>query len=84
MEHFLKERKMKGRWKVNIAKLVLMGLPSLCFAFYTFIFVRLININGILKRPLLFLLSGNLNLMIIFQVIFGYVIITSFYKAGEE
>jgi hypothetical protein len=75
MEYFLKEKKAKGRWKVNIPKLVLMGLPSLCFSF---------NINGILGRPLEFLLNSDLNLMIVFQVIFGYVIITSFYKAAEE
>jgi hypothetical protein len=83
-EYFLKEMKKKGRWKANIPKLILVGLPSLCFAFYAFVFVYLLNINGILGRPLEFLLSGNLNLMIVFQVIFGYVIITSFYKELEE
>lgn len=38
LECFLKEKRKEGRWKINVPKLILMGLPSLYFSLYAFIF----------------------------------------------
>ncbi|AZV56021.1 hypothetical protein [Clostridium sp. AWRP] len=85
LEHFLKEKRKNGRWRVNLSKLTLMGLPSLYFSFYVFIFYCPVPfIRAALIQPIEFFLRVNMNLITIFQLLFGYVVITSFYKVSEK
>ena len=84
LEYFLKEKRKEGRWKINVPKLILMGLPSLYFSLYAFIFYFSVpSVVNILIQPIVFFLN-NITFMAIFQLLFGYVIITSLYKELEE
>ena len=61
-----------------------MGLPSLYFSLYAFIFYCSVpSVVNILIQPIVFFLN-NITFMAIFQLLFGYVIITSLYKELEE
>ncbi|APM40883.1 hypothetical protein [Clostridium kluyveri] len=84
LEYFLKEKRKEGRWKINVSKLILMGLPSLYFSLYAFIFYFSVpSVINILIQPIVFFLS-DITFMAIFQLLFGYVVITSLYKVLEE
>lgn len=84
IEHFLEEIRKAGRWKLNLPKMIFMGIPSLYFALYPIlaysaaankIYLPIVNSS---------LLNSSLGYITIFEVIFGYCIITSFYKHNEE
>lgn len=81
--NLIREIKRSGAWKINFAKLVLLGLPSLYFSLAVFIYYSDTPfIQNILAYPLQVLPMNNFNYIGIFQVILGYVIPTSFYKIG--
>lgn len=85
LEYFLKEKRKEGRWRINLPKLLLMGLPSLYFSLYAFIFYAPVPfIRNIVTRSIEFFISGNMTLTPIFQLLFGYVVITSLYKVLDE
>lgn len=85
LEYFFKEKRKKGRWKINLPRLVLMGLPSLYFSLYACIFYFPVPfIRNILSQPIGFFISNNMTFIVIFQLIFGYIVITSLYKELEE
>lgn len=85
LEHFLGEFKKEGTWKLNLPKLIIVGLPSLYFSltyiFYysgiRFLFVIAYSISNYISR------YGS-GYMILFQLIFGYIVITSFYKSNNS
>lgn len=81
LEYFLNEKKKEGRWSINLPKLLLMGLPSLYFSLYAFIFYAQVPF---ISRPIEFFISGNMTLTPIFQLLFGYVVITSLYKKMDK
>lgn len=55
LEYFLKEKRKEGRWKINVSKLILMGLPSLYFSLYAFIFYFSVpSVINILIQPIVF------------------------------
>lgn len=84
-EYFLKEKRKKGTWKINVPKLLLMGLPSLYFSLYAFIYYFPIPfIRDILSQPIEFFISENMTFTAIFQLLFGYVVITSLYKKSVD
>ncbi|MGE5627912.1 MAG: hypothetical protein ACM3X7_07315 [Solirubrobacterales bacterium] len=78
-EKFLDERKKCGSWRIDNYKLLIIGLPSFLIGifnvmFYTFNFFP----------PIINLVLINHGQFISFmQMVFGYVIITSFYKDKE-
>ncbi|OAA90026.1 hypothetical protein [Clostridium ljungdahlii] len=85
LEYFLNEKDKNGTWKVNLPKLILIGLPSLYFSSYVFIFYCPVSfIRNVLIQPIEFFLRVNTNLISIFQLLFGYVVITSLYKVSEK
>lgn len=92
LEHFFRERKKEGTWKANLPKLILVGLPALFFAsnylyFYSDNFLRNILVKCLEGHTIAVSLWNYLYLAhftTIFQIILGYVIITSFYKGSEE
>ncbi|RII36139.1 hypothetical protein D2A34_01835 [Clostridium chromiireducens] len=79
LEKFLSEKKKDGRWKVNLSRLVLLGIPSLYFSLG--IMILSIPITFV-RYPILYLLKYE-DILSIFQVILGYIIITSFIKEKE-
>lgn len=67
-----------GKWMVNIEKLIFIGIPAFFFACSYLIYYQIIYLP---------ILIGIMNIIIhygafieIMQVIFGYILISSFYK----
>jgi uncharacterized membrane protein len=81
LEHFIREKKKDGKWSLNRPKLVLIGIPSLYFSASILLFYNSILSNTFLTYPIGVLLNNNgSHFLTVFNVIFGYTIITSFYK----
>ncbi|AET69097.1 hypothetical protein Desor_3617 [Desulfosporosinus orientis DSM 765] len=77
LEHFLKEFRKQGRWTVNLIRLVIMGIPSGISAFYLVLsFAFSLKIPSFMTYSTLFYEFSGL--------IFGYTIMTSFYKKTEK
>ncbi len=81
LEHLISEIKKEGVWKLNLPKIILMVVPSLYFSFGIFIYY---NNLTVLSFPIGILMKNGTNFISIFQLILGYSIITSFYKADRE
>jgi len=83
-ENLLIEAKKEGTWKINLYKLVILGVLSLYFSLtYIFYYCNIEFIRIILKYPAAYLLAHNTNIFIgMFQVILGYSIISSFHKSN--
>jgi hypothetical protein len=79
LEVLLKELRKKGPLKLNIPKLIFMGVPSLFFSLSYFIFYKLYFIPYIVKTVEFMLIRSTSNLTLI-QIIFGYIVSTSLYK----
>lgn len=81
-EHFLCELKKDGIWKINIPKLILLGIPSLYFSIIVFIYLNntLSMAMPFLSSPIGEVARSKIDIISIFQLILGYTIITSFYK----
>lgn len=76
LEHITKEFRKDGRWTVNIVRLIIMGVPSGIFAFYlVLVFTLPIAFPPFITNTTLFHMFSGL--------VFGYTIITSFYKKEE-
>ena len=85
LEHLLKEIKAEGTWKINLPKLILLGLPSLYCSIANFsIYSPSKFLFYFFAKPLWNLLSYDVNILSLFQLIFGYIIVTSFYKDIKE
>lgn len=82
LKRLILERKKEGDWKVNLPKLVLIGVPSLYFSLGVFIFYY--NFLPAFSFPIRVLVSSSSNFMTIFQTILGYTIITSFFKTNTK
>jgi len=74
LEKFMSEVKKEGRWKVNWPKAVILGIPSLFFSAIMFIPIDFISFYLLVPN------SSTLNLV---QVLFGYVLITSFIRVKK-
>jgi len=77
VEHLMREAKCEGVWKLNIPKFIFLGMPVLYLAsiyITTFLFKSNLLFVSIYK------LLNSTSLITIFQILFGYIIITSFYK----
>ncbi|MBU3111945.1 hypothetical protein [Clostridium lacusfryxellense] len=79
VEKLISETKMNGHWKINLPRLILVGLPSFFVGMIVFlIFTFPIN------SQILTLSFANSNLFISFmQMLFGYILVTSFYKVEK-
>ena len=80
LETFIIEIKKKGSWKVNWPKVIFLGLPSIYLALGIFIGYLPNFIKEILWYPFSLLYFSEVNLVPIFQLFFGYILITSFIK----
>lgn len=85
LEHLIRELGKEGTWKINLPKLILVGLPSLYFSLSN-IWVLSGNqfMREIIAYPLLYLFRSGSGDASLIQVILGYVVITSFFKYSEK
>ena len=79
IDHFIKEIKKAGTWKINLPKIVLVGLPSLFFS----LTYHVAFINIVLIKLLSYATLGT-NFIPVFQIVLGYVFITCLYKYYER
>lgn len=81
LDKILVERKKVGKWKVNLPKVLFLGIPSLYFSISMFISLCPIDfIRQILSYPISGLLKSDMNFIKAFQVVLGFTISTSFIK----
>jgi len=77
--HWQNQRQREGKWKANKAKLVLIGLPAFYFGYYSIlVYPNLPLPIGVLNSILLTESSATM-----FRIVFGYILMTSFYKNGH-
>ncbi|MEI3611210.1 hypothetical protein [Pseudogracilibacillus sp. SO30301A] len=84
--HILKEQKKQGNWKLNLGKMLIIGIPTFYLAYYTFIIFSFDAPLHFLAIPGAFFTKVILSYhtMHLFQILLGYTIITSFYKEEER
>ena len=80
LEHLWIQAKEKGRWRMNGGRFIILGIPALYLS-SMYIISNIPNMNG-LAWPV-YKIFGNASFISIFQIIFGYVLITSFYKSEK-
>lgn len=81
LDRLILEIRKEGVWAINIPKIVLMGLPALYFSLGIFLFSSSNTfVNAVLGYPINMLFKTGTNFIPIFQLIFGYTIITAVYK----
>lgn len=84
LDKVLVERKKVGKWKVNLTKVLFLGIPSLYFSISIFISLCPIDfIRQILSYPISGLLKSDMNFIKAFQVVLGFTISTSFIKVKD-
>lgn len=84
LEQLILEARKKGPWKINLPKIILLGIPSLYFAIGLLIFIYQPYLsNNILVYPIQLFIQGEFYTLSIIQMIFGYVIVTSFDKVED-
>ena len=83
LETFILEVKKKGSWKVNWPKVIFLGIPSIYLALGIFIGYLPYSIRRILWHPFSLLYFSEIDLIPIFQLAFGYILITSFNKVKK-
>ncbi len=76
-EYLILEYRKEGVWKVNLPKLILMVIPSLC-----------ISISWVLyyygNNPAFLLIKNSFGFVHIAPVVFGFSLITCFYKVEKS
>lgn len=85
LEKIISESKKNGIWKINLPKLIFLGIPSLYFSLGLFLYYSSSSfIRETIAYPLNYFLDNNINVLSLFQVILGYVIISSFIKSNDN
>ena len=85
LEHLIKEIKTEGTWKINLPKLILLGIPSLYCSIANFsIYSPSKFLMYVFTKPLWKILTYDVNVLSLFQLILGYIVVTSFYKDIKE
>ncbi len=77
------EIKKVGKFKLNIPKIIIMGIPSLFLSFLVYLF-SYIGIYIPVINDIPYFLSFNNNTSSVFSILFGYIAITSFYKVETQ
>jgi hypothetical protein len=77
MEKLLSERRRQGRWRINTARLFILGVPSFLMGAYFILWSMFPIIPSLMSLSFV-----DMGLFVNFmQMLFGYTIATSFYKA---
>lgn len=83
LKHIIIEARKEGKWQFNFVKLIIIGTPLLFMSLYriwiygNIQFLRDILIYSLGQFPIFILSTSSVAL---FQLSFGYTVITSFYK----
>lgn len=78
---FIHEARKEGHWKVNLPKLIVMGIPAAYFSLsYLLYFLGNSPVGLFLSWTVSPLMRSGSNIIAVFQLILGYVLITSFTK----
>ena len=86
LEYLFKEKSKDGKWKINGAKFIILGLPCLLVLLWGWgpiLIMQLFSMSNIkiIERPFLINTLFNNNTSIIFlAILVGWVLTTSFYK----
>lgn len=79
MEKLISERKQRGRWKVNPARLFILGVPSFLMGAYLILWSMFPVVPSLMK-----LSFADIGLFVnLMQMLFGYTVATSFHKAEQ-
>ena len=83
LERFILEKRKEGNWRINLPKVIFLGLPSLYFSVGTLIYFYcpIIFVQVTLCYQIRFFFEGNF--ISVFQIILGYIICTSFIKIKD-
>ncbi|WP_157911703.1 hypothetical protein [Alteribacter populi] len=78
LPRLIKEFNKRGKWTINVEKLVFVGIPMLYLTLYFFlsVYIPVLTVSGSQ------LLLGN-DFTLIASLIFGYVVISSFKKCSD-
>lgn len=76
LDHLSAGSKKSGKWKINLFRLIILGLPSLFFSLSHYI--ALLNIKFFTK------IFHGTNYIPVFQILLGYVLITCLYKNNKN
>jgi hypothetical protein len=77
IDYIVNEIKKQGKWKVNLEKLVLVGIPSLFLIFYETIYY-LMDFSFLPSFLKLILYSESFEIFT--SILLGHILITSIYK----
>ena len=81
LDYFINELRKEGKWRFNISKVILVGLPSLYISLtFIWFYSNVHFLQNVIAYPLLKLMIYFPDSVPLFQLVFGYTIITSFYK----
>lgn len=81
LEYIVDEMKKVGRWKISLSKIILMVVPSLYFSIPLFFYLIPNEFwMNLFMKPALIFSQGDLGFTSTFQILFGYFLMTSFYK----
>lgn len=86
LEHFMNEVSKGGSWKINLPKLILVGVPSFYFSFTNLLIYSDISfLQNVIAYPMIYLINhSSAGIVTLFQPILGYIIITSFHKYNKK
>lgn len=84
LDGLLNEKNKDGIWKVRIPKMIILGIPSLYISLSYIIYYSSIIVIQYLARPLQLILLRNSKIVILTQILLGYVVITSFFKEKSD
>ncbi len=79
LEFFLKQKKLRGPWKIDKFKVLFLVLPSLILSIYPLLYIS--SISFLPKYLEEFILNNtNSTITSFFSIILGHSLMTSFYK----
>ncbi|MGB4660101.1 MAG: hypothetical protein WBI07_13045 [Mobilitalea sp.] len=85
LEHFTNEIGKGGIWKINLPKLILIGIPSFYFSLANvWIFSGSKFLLNIIAFPLIHFLGFGSSYISLFQIVLGFTVITSFYMVKNN
>ena len=84
--HIFNERKKRGNWKINLGRILVIGIPTFIFAYYTILIFSFDAPLHFLAIPSSFIEKVMIreSTMHLFQILFGYTVMTSFYKEEKR
>lgn len=80
LDYIVREIKKEGKWKINLSKIILIGLPS---AYIVTCYLMWLNGISFIVTHFIFILS-TADFSTAVDILFGYTVISSFYKVKED